>query len=98
MRSPARREGPAPRPGWCPQASFPHERLICADPELSARDLRLAEHWRAYRRTLQLSRASEAWHKSDYFARVKRCGADKACIVAQQNEQMRRYQEALGKR
>ena len=81
------------RPAWCPDAQFPHERLICTDAELSDRDLRLASLWRPYRRTL--SRAAEAWHKSDYFRRLKACGADKACIVSEQETQMRRYREGL---
>ena len=81
------------RPAWCPDARFPHERLVCSDAELADRDLRLASLWRPYRSTL--SRAAEAWHKSDYFRRLKACGADKACIVSEQETQMRRYREGL---
>ena len=81
------------RPAWCPDARFPHERLVCTDAELADRDLRLAALWRPYRSTL--SRAAEAWHKSDYFRRLKACGADKACIVGEQETQMRRYREGL---
>lgn len=81
------------RPAWCPDARFPHERLVCTDAELAARDLRLASLWRPYRSTL--SRAAEAWHKSEYFRRLKACGADKACIVSEQETQMRRYREGL---
>jgi hypothetical protein len=40
------------RPAWCPDARFPHERLVCTDPELADRDLRLASLWRTYRSTL----------------------------------------------
>ncbi len=93
----ASRPGAAPpdhaRPAWCPQARFPHERLVCIDAELADRDLRLASLWRPYRRTL--SPAAQVWHKSDYFRRLKACGADKACIVSQQEVQMQRYREAL---
>jgi hypothetical protein len=81
------------RPAWCPHARFPHERLVCNDAELAERDLRLASLWRQYRSTL--SRAAEAWHKSDYFRRLKACGADKACIVTEQEIQMRRYREGV---
>jgi hypothetical protein len=81
------------RPAWCPDARFPHERLVCSDAELADRDLRLASLWRPYRSTL--SRAAEAWHKSDYFRRLKACGADKACIVDEQETQMRRYRDGL---
>lgn len=81
------------RPAWCPDARFPHERLVCADAELAGRDLRLASFWAPYRRTL--SRADEAWHKSDYFQRLKACGADKACIVNEQDAQLRRYRAGL---
>lgn len=81
------------RPAWCPDARFPHERLVCADPELAERDLRLASLWRPYRSTL--SRAAEAWYKSEYFRRLKACGADKPCIVSEQESQMHRYREGL---
>jgi len=81
------------RPAWCPDARFPHERLVCTDAELADRDLRLASLWRPYRSTL--SPAAEAWHKSEYFRRLKACGADKACIVREQETQMRRYREGL---
>jgi hypothetical protein len=81
------------RPAWCPDARFPHERLVCNDAELAERDLRLASLWRQYRSTL--SRAAAAWHKSDYFRRLKACGADKTCIVTEQETQMRRYREGL---
>ena len=81
------------RPAWCPDARFPHERLVCNDAELAERDLRLASVWRQYRSTL--SRAAEAWHKSDYFRRLKACGADKACIVREQETQIGRYREGL---
>lgn len=79
------------RPAWCPDARFPHERLVCSDAELAGRDLRLASLWRPYRRTL--SPAAEARHKSDYFRRLKACGADKTCIVDEQEKQMRLYRE-----
>ena len=82
-----------PRPAWCPDARFPHERLVCSDAELADRDLRLASLWRPFRSTL--SRAAEAWHKSEYFRRLKACGADKACIIGEQETQMRRYREGL---
>ena len=92
-----RRSAAAPdgfaRPAWCPNARFPHERLVCSDAELADRDLRLASLWRPYRRTLNPT--AQAWHKSDYFRRLKACGADKACIVNEQETQMRRYGEAL---
>jgi len=81
------------RPAWCPDAHFPHERLVCTDAELADRDLRLASLWRPYRSTL--SRTAEAWHKSDYFRRLKACGADKDCIVSEQESQMRLYREGL---
>ena len=94
---PSRETAAAPRdfarPVWCPDARFPHERLVCSDAELAERDLRLASLWRPYRRTL--SRGAEMWHKSDYFRRLKACGGDKACIVDEQETQMRLYREAL---
>ncbi len=92
-----RADAPQPRdfvrPAWCPQARFPHERLVCTDAELADRDLRLASLWRPYRRTL--TPAAVTWHKSDYFRRLKACGADKACIVGEQELQMRRYRLEL---
>lgn len=81
------------RPTWCPDARFPHERLVCIDAELADRDLHLASLWWPYRRTL--SRAAAAWHKRDYFLRLKACGADKACIVSEQELQMHRYRQGL---
>ena len=77
------------RPSWCPQARFPHELLVCNDPELAARDLRLASLWRQYRRAL--SHGALTWQKSDYLRRLKACGADKACIFGEQETQMRRF-------
>ena len=95
--APPARSGAAPRdsvrPAWCPDARFPHERLVCTDAELADRDLRLASLWRPYRRSL--SRGAETWHKSDYFRRLKACGADKACIGGEQRAQLRRYREGL---
>jgi uncharacterized protein len=67
--------------------------LVCTNAELADRDLRLAALWRPYRRTL--SRTAEAWHKSEYFRRLKACGADKACILSEQETQMRRYREGV---
>lgn len=81
------------RPAWCPDARFPHERLVCTDAELADRDLHLASLWRPYRSTL--SRAAEAWHRASIFRRLKACGADKACIGSEQETQMRRYREGL---
>ena len=81
------------RPAWCPDARFRHERLVCTDAELADRDLRLTSLWGPYRRTL--SRGAEAWHKSDYFRRLMACGADKHCIVSEQETQMRSYSEGL---
>jgi hypothetical protein len=83
------------RPAWCADAKFPHERLVCTDAELADRDLRLASLWRLYRSTL--SRAAEAWQKSEYFRRLKACGADKACIASEQETQMSRYREGLAR-
>ena len=81
------------RPAWCPEARFPHERLVCNDAELADRDLRLGALWRRYRNTLSI--AAETWHKSDYFRRLKSCAADKACIVREQETQMHLYREGL---
>ena len=36
--------------------------------------------------------AAEEWNKSEYPA-AHRCGADQACIVSEQETQMRRYRE-----
>jgi hypothetical protein len=82
------------RPAWCTQASHAHERLICRDAELSTADLKLAPLWRSYR--AQLSGLEQARTKSDYFRRLKSCGADKACIAGEQAAQSRVYREALG--
>jgi hypothetical protein len=84
-----------PRPSWCPRARFPHERLICQDRELAARDLRLAPLWRDFKQQRRLTAAQQAWHKSDFFSRQKACGADKACIAREQSAQVARYEDAL---
>ena len=82
------------RPAWCKDASHAHERLICRDSELAAADLKLAPLWRSYRSTL--SRLEQARTKSDYFRRLKACGADRECVSREQAAQTRRYREALG--
>lgn len=82
------------RPAWCKDASHAHERLICRDAALSAADLKLAPLWRSYRTTL--SPLEQARTKSDYFRRLKTCGADKECVSREQAAQTRRYREALG--
>ena len=51
--------------------------------------------WRGPRTVSTLSRAAEAWNKSDYFRWLKACSADKVCIVSEQETQMRRYREGL---
>ncbi len=78
------------RPGWCARAGFPHERLVCADRELATRDLQLAQAWRDLRP--QLSRNQRDRIPRDYFQRLKRCGADKACVTREQLAQLRRYE------
>jgi hypothetical protein len=83
---------------WCKDASFPHERLICRDEHLARADLALSPLWRSYRQEMRLSGAEERRVKSDYFRRLKACGAEKACIAREQAAQERFYREALGKR
>ena len=82
------------RPPWCKDASLAHERLICRDAELSAADLKLAPLWRSYRTTV--SKLEQARTKSDYFRRLKSCGADRECVSREQAAQTRLYREALG--
>jgi hypothetical protein len=83
---------------WCKDASFPHERLICRDEDLARADLALSPLWRSYRQEMKLSAAEERRVKSDYFKRLKACGAEKICIAGEQSAQERFYREALGKR
>ena len=42
------------RPAWCPDARFPHERLVCTDAELAERGLRLASLWRPQQSAIKL--------------------------------------------
>jgi len=86
-----------PRPAWCASARFPHERLVCRDRELAAADLALAPLWRAYRTGLKLNPVQQGRQKSDYFRRLKACGAKKACIAREQAAQARLYRRALGR-
>jgi hypothetical protein len=80
---------------WCKDASFPHERLICSDPELARADLALSPLWRSYRQEMRLDAAAEKRVKRDYFSRLKACGARKPCIAREQAAQERFYREAL---
>jgi hypothetical protein len=84
-----------PRPGWCARAHFPHEQRICGDPQLAAADLQLAPLWRTFKTRRRLSVAEQAWHKSDFFARLKACGDSKACIDREQRVQRAMYEAAL---
>ena len=83
---------------WCKDASFPHERLICRDPELAKADLALSPLWRAYRQTMRLDGVEERRVKRDYFRRLKACGAEKVCIAREQAAQERFYRQALRQR
>ena len=98
---------PPPRPStassfsrayWCKDASFPHERLICADPELAKADLALSPLWRAYRQEMRLDAVQERRVKSNYFRRLKACGAKKSCIAREQAAQEQFYRQALRQR
>ena len=82
------------RPVWCAQAKLPHERAVCSDPDLAARDLALSDLWRAWRSTQKDGRAAETRVRRDYFQRLKACGADKDCIAREQQVQMQRYRRA----
>lgn len=86
-----------PRPAWCRDARFAHERLVCRDKELAAADLALAPLWRSYRTELKLNAVQQGRQKSDYFRRLKACGANKPCIAREQAAQMRLYRNALGR-
>jgi hypothetical protein len=80
-----------PRPVWCQDARFPHERLVCADQELAQADLALSPLWRSYRIERRLNEVQQGRVKSDYFRRLKACGAKKACIAREQAAQMQLY-------
>jgi uncharacterized protein len=82
-----------PRARWCENARLPHERLVCHDPELAAADLALAPLWQSYRRTVKP--VEQARVRSDYFRRLKACGARKACIAKEQSAQERFYRRGL---
>ena len=87
-----------PRPAWCEKASFAHEKLVCREKELSAADLALAPLWRAYRNQLRLNPVQQGRVKSDYFRRLKACGARKECIAREQASQRRFYETELARR
>lgn len=87
-----------PRPAWCEEAGFAHEKLVCRDKDLSAADLALAPLWRAYRNQLRLNPVQQSRVKSDYFRRLKTCGARKACISREQASQRRFYETELARR
>ena len=84
------------RPRWCANARFPHERLVCADPSLSAADLALSPLWRRYQEKLEPG--TRAWVKRDYFLRLKACGARRDCVAREQDAQRRLYLAALAPR
>jgi uncharacterized protein len=96
------RDEPAPAPAfaraaWCKDAKQPHEQLICRDPELAASDLALAPLWQSYRTELKLNQVQQGRVKSEYFRRLKACGARKECIVREQAAQSRFYRDALAR-
>lgn len=98
LEDPPRRPSARQRPSWCPRARFPHERTICADPALAAQDLRLAPLWRDYKARMKLTPAQQAWHKSDFFGKLKACRTDRACIAREQAARRTMYEQALGRR
>lgn len=85
------------RPAWCASARFPHERLVCRDKDLAAADLALAPLWRAYRTEMKLNPVQQGRVKSEYFRRLKACGADRPCIAREQAAQTRLYRRAIGR-
>lgn len=87
--------GRFPRPAWCARAHFPHEKRICGDRQLAAADLQLAPLWRQFKAQRRLSVGEQAWHKSDFFARLKACGDSKSCIDREQRVQRAMYENAL---
>ncbi|WP_280151753.1 hypothetical protein [Piscinibacter sp. XHJ-5] len=87
-----------PRASWCKDARFPHEKLVCRDPELAAADLALAPLWRSYRDELKLTAVQQGRAKSEYFRRLKDCGASKPCIQREQAAQARFYRQSLPQR
>ena len=86
------------RPAWCAEAGFAHEKLVCRDKDLSAADLALAPLWHAYRDQQRLNPVQQGRVKSDYFRRLKACGARKACISREQALQRRFYETELARR
>jgi uncharacterized protein YecT (DUF1311 family) len=79
---PAPQPVPQPRtyqqPSWCPKAGTPTERAICADPELSALDLRMGQlfQWGLQRGGGNALRSAQrAWLQQRDV-----CGVDVACI------------------
>jgi hypothetical protein len=87
-----------PRASWCKDARFPHEKLICRDHELAAADLALAPLWRSYRDELKLTAVQQGRVKSEYFRRLKVCGASKPCIQREQSAQAGFYRQSLSQR
>lgn len=87
-----------PRASWCKGARFPHEKLICRDPELAAADLALAPLWRSYRDELKLTALQQGRVKSEYFRRLKVCGGSKPCIQREQATQARLYRRSQRQR
>lgn len=85
-----------PRPAWCRDARFAHEKLVCRDKDLAAADLALAPLWRDYRNELKLNQVQQGRMKSDYFRRLKACGANRKCIAREQASQKRFYERELG--
>jgi len=87
-----------PRPSWCKDARFPHEKLVCRDSELAAADLALAPLWRSYRDELKLTVVQQGRVKSEYFRRLKACGTSKPCIQRAQAAQASFYRQSLAER
>lgn len=86
------------RPEWCDRASFPHERLICEDDDLLASNRTLAGLWRSYSTQLKLTEVQLGRVRSDYFKRLRACGASKPCVSREQAAQIGFYRKALAQR
>jgi hypothetical protein len=85
------------RPEWCSRATLPHERLICRDRELLAGNQTLSGLWQAYRTQPDLGEIELGRVRSEYFNRLKACGAQKSCLARAQAAQISFYRKALGR-
>ncbi len=84
------------RPAWCKNAKLPHELAICEDAALSRNELEILSRYQDFAKKSGLATELLREHRLEFFNKIKACGADKFCILNQQNGRLQTYASLTG--